>query len=71
MTMSFIILGTYIVFRLIFALIILVYKFLAIGALRIQTEEGKYFHVTVSSRDINTFHRVQSHISIIERQNKR
>ena len=48
MIVSFMILCTYIAFRLIFALIMLVAKFLAIDALRIWSNGGKYFRVTVS-----------------------
>ena len=51
----FMVLGTYVAFRLTFALIMLVSKFLTINALFVRTNVGKYFRVTMSARDIDSF----------------
>ena len=55
MIACFMVLRTYAAFRLTFALIMLVSKFLTINALCVWTNGGKYFRVTISARDIDSF----------------
>ena len=55
MIACFMILRTYAAFRLTFALIMLVSKFMTINAFCVWTNGGKYFRVTMLARDIDTF----------------